>query len=321
MGEATDEEVQALEGDKAEVLKLLSRVEWALEQIEKGRGSALRYLTPAPADFPSDPAKWREYWRKHPPRTMKDRLLDDRKILRNLLKDLTKARKVLNRERGDAPTQKRRYERDDNKDANTPLERSLRRMGDNPTDGNMKNAIEALADAQRRGLGDDEFSKAMGRIMSSAEKALGDRVNKVVDNPSARNCRKTIDSLANFQLLGGDVNSEASHRAMGALQRATTKRAHKAEERFRNNPTSKNFGRALDEMANNHLLGGNVDLRRPGWQAAGELEHTTGRGDTLSGLSERYYGQWRFWDVIFMANLNQIRDPDTLPQGLVLTIP
>lgn len=321
MAGTTSEEHKSLEEDKADVLKLLRRVEWALEQIEKGRGSALRYLTPAPADFPSDPAKWREYWRKHPPRSMKDRLLDDRTVLRDLLADLTKARAALNRKRGDAPGRKRRYERDDDQAANTPLERSLRRMSDEPTDSNMKEAINALANAQRDGLGDDEFAKAMGRIKGSAERALGDRVNEVAGNPSTRNCRRTIDSLANFQLLGGDTNSEASRRAMGALQRATTQRTHTAERRFRNNPTSKNLERALDEMANNHLLGGEADLKRPGWRPAGGLEHTTGPGDTLSRLSKRYYGEWGFWDVIFMANLTVIKHPDSVPRGLVLTIP
>ena len=51
-------------------------------------------------------------------------------------------------------------------------------MSDEPTDSNMKEASYALANAQRDGLGDDEFAKAMGRIKGSAERALGDRVNE-----------------------------------------------------------------------------------------------------------------------------------------------
>jgi uncharacterized protein YidB (DUF937 family) len=54
----------------------------------------------------------------------------------------------------------------------------------------------------------------------------------------------------------------------------------------------------------------------------GQLEtYTVVPGDSLSGIAQRRYGAASKWRVIFEANRNQIKDPDLIHPGQVLTIP
>ena len=49
--------------------------------------------------------------------------------------------------------------------------------------------------------------------------------------------------------------------------------------------------------------------------------HIVGKGDTLSALAERYYGDARFWNVIYQANRHIISNPDSLQAKWKLRIP
>jgi LysM repeat protein len=44
-------------------------------------------------------------------------------------------------------------------------------------------------------------------------------------------------------------------------------------------------------------------------------------GDTLSGISRQYYGNWREYVRIYQANTNQIQDPDLIFPGQLFVIP
>ena len=44
-------------------------------------------------------------------------------------------------------------------------------------------------------------------------------------------------------------------------------------------------------------------------------------GDTLMGISRRYYGTGEKFDLIYQANRDQLGAPDRLRPGMILTIP
>ena len=49
--------------------------------------------------------------------------------------------------------------------------------------------------------------------------------------------------------------------------------------------------------------------------------HVVEKGDTLSGISARYYGSSDQWSKIFSANKTTLTDPDRLVPGTRLLIP
>jgi nucleoid-associated protein YgaU len=69
-----------------------------------------------------------------------------------------------------------------------------------------------------------------------------------------------------------------------------------------------------------------VRLRRPAQQqvdvgASRYEEHLTRPGDSLQELSTRFYGRPDFYLDIYLANQNQLRNPASLPAGIMLKIP
>ena len=80
--------------------------------------------------------------------------------------------------------------------------------------------------------------------------------------------------------------------------------------------------------ANPDLLSGGPDHLEPGWRllipesepAAGRT-HVVIRGESLSSIAKRAYGDSDQWPRIFEANRFQLSDPDELPIGLQLVLP
>ncbi len=55
--------------------------------------------------------------------------------------------------------------------------------------------------------------------------------------------------------------------------------------------------------------------------ASGQRTYTVQRGDTLSALAQRYYGNATQYNKIFDANRDQLKDPDKIQVGQTLKIP
>jgi hypothetical protein len=55
--------------------------------------------------------------------------------------------------------------------------------------------------------------------------------------------------------------------------------------------------------------------------AGGERFHEVAKGDTLSGLAKKYYGDGGSYMKIFDANKDQLKDPDKIKVGQRLRIP
>ena len=54
---------------------------------------------------------------------------------------------------------------------------------------------------------------------------------------------------------------------------------------------------------------------------AGERSYVVVRGDSLSKIAKREYGDASLWPRIFEANKDQIKDPDLIHPGQKLRIP
>ena len=56
-------------------------------------------------------------------------------------------------------------------------------------------------------------------------------------------------------------------------------------------------------------------------QPSGGRRYVVTDGDTLIGISRRYYGTGEKFDLIYQANRDQLNTTDRLRPGMVLTIP
>lgn len=56
-------------------------------------------------------------------------------------------------------------------------------------------------------------------------------------------------------------------------------------------------------------------------EAVGQQTYTVQKGDTLSHISQQFYGKASAWNQIFEANRDQLDDPDRIQPGQVLKIP
>ncbi|KAF1689410.1 LysM peptidoglycan-binding domain-containing protein [Pseudoxanthomonas taiwanensis] len=56
-------------------------------------------------------------------------------------------------------------------------------------------------------------------------------------------------------------------------------------------------------------------------EVAGEQTWEVQKGDSLSKIAKRFYGDANAWPRIFEANRDQISDPDRIHPGQVLRIP
>lgn len=52
-----------------------------------------------------------------------------------------------------------------------------------------------------------------------------------------------------------------------------------------------------------------------------EKDPKTGKRDTLSGISKRFYGTFDYWPIIFDANRDKIQNPDLIEPGWRLKVP
>ncbi len=56
-------------------------------------------------------------------------------------------------------------------------------------------------------------------------------------------------------------------------------------------------------------------------QLTNEIKYTIGSGDTLSGIAKQFYGKPSLYTIIYNANRAVIANPDSLQEGVQITIP
>ena len=61
--------------------------------------------------------------------------------------------------------------------------------------------------------------------------------------------------------------------------------------------------------------------QQPQAQAGSGRTHTVQRGETLTGIAQKYYGRASEYQKIFEANRDKLSDPDKVREGTNLVIP
>lgn len=183
--------------------------------------------------------------------------------------------------------------------------------------GNIRSYLNESA--QDGDLDEKERKKAL----AMAHKVLKSSITMLKNNPSKRNMQTALTSLGDALRLGSNTERGESADAFREIKIAAKTRHSKAEQSFRNAPTASKLGKLLQETELSQLVGVEGSNDKPaGWKSAGNLRCTTEPGDTLSGLSEKYYGKPGFWDVIYLENFGKIgNNPDQLRTGIEIVIP
>ncbi len=183
-----------------------------------------------------------------------------------------------------------------------------------------RKADKILKEAEKQGYLDQDKQDA---LIKESEGALGKLVVILGANPSGKNIDAVLGQLQDTMFLGGDDSSDASRRAWQALRTAGGKLDKKADKDFRKNPKTENFDKLLRSKELNMLLGGKIKWKPDDWRPAEPgTVHKVARGDTLSEISQKYYKNPGYWDIIYLENSHIIgENPNDLKIGLQLKIP
>jgi len=189
-----------------------------------------------------------------------------------------------------------------------------------------KGIKKALLEAEKKMLVNEDDPKAQS-LLKAASKAADKMLEKSIDeanaNPSEKTLRVMFGDLAASQLLGSEQEEQLTEKGMKAAVKCTKILKDKTEREFRRVPIKENFKKFLDKIALHQAVGGSYEdplrgvnrLLPPG-------KYTVVPGDSLSKISEKYYGVPGYWDVIYLANYGLIgKNPDVIRPGITLDIP
>jgi hypothetical protein len=183
-----------------------------------------------------------------------------------------------------------------------------------------KRLEKALKEAEKSGQLDEN---ELRNLLNESEQILERFVNLLEANPSEENIGVVFSEMEVPLLLGSDSDSGECGRALRAAGKAAKTLYDRDEQRFRKKPDVGNFTKMLNSKARGYLVGAELDEKPKNWKSAppGTI-HPVATGDSLSAISEKYYGDPGFWDIIYMENSGIIGDnPDLLKVGLQLNIP
>jgi len=181
-----------------------------------------------------------------------------------------------------------------------------------------KRLDEALKNAEKTGvLPEDELIQ----LRTEAEEVVKKFIGVLNASPTEKNIEHVLGELEIPLLLGSNIDRGVCSDAMRAVTHATEKVVEKSDKVFRKNPTAANLDQLLQARETANLTGGKVRDKPENWKSA-NTTHPVVSGDTLSGISEYYYGDQSHWDVIYFANYGVIGDNvRQLRIGATLRIP
>jgi len=189
-----------------------------------------------------------------------------------------------------------------------------------------KGIKQALIEAQKKMLAKEDAPQVQSLLKAAskaADQMLEKSINEVNANPSEKTLRVLFGDLSASQLLGSEQEEQLTDAAMKAAVKATKIIKDKTEKEFRYVPTKENLRKLLSKMALHQLVGGSDEdplhgvnrLLPPG-------KYTVKPDDSLSKISEKYYGSPGYWDIIYLANYGLIgKNPDVIRPGITLEIP
>lgn len=178
---------------------------------------------------------------------------------------------------------------------------------------------EELKKGEESGTLSEETIKS---ILNESENILKAHLDVVAAEPTGENILGALKEIEIQQYFGAGSDCQYAKEAWHTLLKATKTLWEKANWQFRKNPTSANFKKLLQTLANNQLLGGNLNYCKPeGWQVVNKT-YKVRKGDSLSGISNQFYKKTGYWDIIYIENRDVIGDnPDKLKVGAELIIP
>ena len=147
-----------------------------------------------------------------------------------------------------------------------------------------------------------EAEAAVAEAKAAADAAAADAAEAAQDHAVAMDIRAAILSYVPVEELQVTFSGET------AVISGTTSSQEDAEKAILVAGNTEGVGNVED----------NLEVVEPEPPA---VYHTVVEGDTLSGLSGRYYGVIRLYDVIFSANQPMLGHPDEIYPGQVLRIP
>ncbi|MHC4583101.1 MAG: LysM peptidoglycan-binding domain-containing protein [Planctomycetota bacterium] len=185
---------------------------------------------------------------------------------------------------------------------------------------------KALFEAEKKMLvnADDPQARSLLKAAGeAADKMVEKSIVEVNENPSEKYLRVLFVDLSVSQWLGSEREDWLTEEAMKAAIRCTKILTDKTEKEFRRVPTKKNFNEFYNNIALHQAIGGLYEdplyrvkrLLPPG-------KYPVVVGDSLSKISEKYYGSPGYWDVIYVNNIGLIgNNPDVIRPGVTLDIP
>lgn len=196
---------------------------------------------------------------------------------------------------------------------------AVRQQADQFSSDFKKKLEDVLKKAERSGGELDEGE--LDTLSQQAGKVLEKYVAILQTNPTTGNIKTVLENLEIPMLLGCNESTNSCDQAMNALAKAADTLNSKADKNFRNNPSSEKFKGLLQSQILSQQLGGSEIQKPVGWQGVNKI-HKVELGDSLSSLSQDYYGKQAFWDIIYFENCTAIGDdPDALTIGEDLVIP
>ncbi|HUA60282.1 MAG TPA: LysM domain-containing protein [Verrucomicrobiae bacterium] len=190
-------------------------------------------------------------------------------------------------------------------------------LDSNPSRENMRAVLTSMKNLSLFGK---DTPEGWSGLQKAANKRLTNSVRSLKANVTRANLANVLNAGREAELLGCEHASEES---IGAALAGAVKLREATERQFRSIPSVTNFMALFKAQHDEALLGGSsaVPDHPQGLQDAprGTI-HLVKAGDTLSGLSQRYFGKACYWDVILWRNVGLIRDPNHPPIGRTLTI-
>lgn len=191
---------------------------------------------------------------------------------------------------------------------------------------NRKSIKETLLEVEREMFKDSDTPRLRSLLKAlneAADKMAKTSIDKMKKNPSEKNLQIALSDVATVQGLGSDNNDCLTEEIMQIAFDFTEELTDKAKKEFRRVPTVENLKKVLAKSAQHLFVGGslnnplkNIKRRLPPGKYAVQKD------DTLSSISEKYYGSQGYWDIIYLANPGVIgNNPNLIEPGIILQIP
>jgi LysM repeat protein len=189
------------------------------------------------------------------------------------------------------------------------------------TENNARNVLQEL-EIPLIFRGDFHLSsseEAFRSLSNAGAKWVEQAKDRFSKTPTVDNLKFLLNKVAKAALLG--TNDEALE-ISGVLEQNAEKAMKNAEDIFRHKPTVENY-ESMEQIERFCLQLGKQPLAYP---PAGMppvppgTAYVVSPGETLSGISKKYFGSPGYWDVIYRKNRDLIKNPDAPITGTRLVI-